>query len=277
MIVPGQHINTVGYCLGGTLLAIAAAVFACQEKDIINSITLLAAQTDFSEAGELTLFIDESQVAWLEDVMWQQGYLDNRQMAGAFRLLRSHDLVWSLAVSHYLLGQRGPMTDLAAWNADTTRMPYRMHSDYLRRLFLNNDLFGGRYQVDGRPVALSDIHEPIFAVGTMTDHVSPWRSVHKIHLIASSDVHFVLTSGGHNAGIISEPNHPGRHFYSSFRRKGECYIDPERWLQTADQHQGSWWPDWAAWLDQVSEGGMAPPPPVAASFGPAPGLYVMER
>jgi polyhydroxyalkanoate synthase subunit PhaC len=277
MIVPGQHINTAGYCLGGTLLAITAAVLSCREIDIINSITLLAAQTDFSEAGELKLFIDESQIAWLEDLMWQQGYLDNRQMAGAFRLLRSHDLVWSLAVSHYLLGERAPMTDLMAWNADTTRMPYRMHSEYLRKLFLNNDLFSGRYEVEGRPVALSDIHGPIFAVATTADHVSPWRSVHKIHLCATSDITFVLTSGGHNAGIVSEPGHRGRHYYTSFRRKGACYTAPDRWLEVADQREGSWWPEWVAWLERVSEGGETAPPPLSRALGPAPGKYVMER
>ncbi len=151
ILVPGQHINTVGYCLGGTLLSIAAALLSCQDKDIINSMTLLAAQTDFSEAGELLLYIDESQVDYLEDLMWYQGYLDNRQMAGAFRLLRSNDLVWSAGVKQYLLGQREPMNDLMAWNADSTRMPYRMHSDYLRHLFLDNDLFSGRYRVNGTP------------------------------------------------------------------------------------------------------------------------------
>ena len=246
--MPGKKVNAVGYCLGGTLLSIAAAAYEHDQRAYLNSITLLAAQTDFSEAGELMLFIDESQVAWLEDLMWQQGYLDNRQMAGAFRLLRTNDLVWSLAVNHYLLGQRAPMTDLMAWNADATRMPYRMHGDYLRKLFLNNDLFSGRYRVDGRPVVLTDLHMPLFGVATMTDHVSPWRSVHKIHLLPACDVTFVLTSGGHNAGIISEPGHANRHFYTGARRRGDCYMDPDRWLENAEERDGSWWPEWADWL-----------------------------
>jgi polyhydroxyalkanoate synthase len=276
LIAPGQHINTVGYCLGGTLLSIAAALLSCQDKDIINSMTLLAAQTDFSEAGELLLYIDESQVDYLEDLMWFQGYLDNRQMAGAFRLLRSHDLVWSSAVKQYLLGQRETVNDLMAWNADSTRMPYRMHSDYLRRLFLDNDLFSGRYRVNGTPIALSDIHVPIYAVATKTDHVSPWRSVHKIHLVSGSDVRFVLTKGGHNAGIVSEPGHQGRYYYCGVRRKGDCYRDPDHWLQMAEQHDGSWWLDWANWLERVSSAGATPPMP-GISFGPAPGNYVLER
>ncbi|PWF54978.1 PHA/PHB synthase family protein [Massilia glaciei] len=275
--VPDQPINAVGYCLGGTLLSIAAAALACEGSRLLNSMTLLAAQTDFSEAGELSIFIDESQLAWLEDLMWQQGYLDNRQMAGAFKLLRSHDLVWSIGVSQYLLGQRAPMNDLMAWNADATRMPYRMHSEYLRKLFLNNDLVSGRYRVNGRPVVLRDISVPMFAVATLTDHVSPWRSVHKIHLLTSSDVTFVLTSGGHNAGIVSEPSHRGRYYYTDTHRRGDCYSDPDRWIENADEKDGSWWPEWAEWLEQHSHAGAPPPGPPPDALGPAPGRYVLER
>jgi polyhydroxyalkanoate synthase len=277
-LVPERKINAVGYCLGGTLLSIAAAALDCGAEDnLLNSMSLLAAQADFSEAGELMLFIDESQIAWLEDLMWQQGFLDNRQMAGAFKLLRSNDLVWSLAVNEYLLGRRAPLTDLMAWNADATRMPYRMHSEYLRRLFLNNDLSEGRYRVEGRPVALTDIHMPMFGVATMSDHVSPWRSVHKIHLIASSEVSFVLTNGGHNAGIISEPGHRGRYYYFGMRHKGDCYTDPDRWVENADECDGSWWPEWTDWLERVARGPQEPARQVGASFGPAPGRYVLER
>ncbi|MES3025856.1 MAG: alpha/beta fold hydrolase [Pseudomonadota bacterium] len=275
--IPGQPINAVGYCLGGTLLSIAAAALACEGSHALNTLTLLAAQTDFSEAGELSIFIDESQLAWLEDLMWQQGYLDNRQMAGAFKLLRSHDLVWSLGVSQYLLGERAPMTDLMAWNADATRMPYRMHSEYLRKLFLNNDLVSGRYRVNDRPVVLRDISVPMFAVATLTDHVSPWRSVHKIHLLASSDVTFVLTSGGHNAGIVSEPGHRGRYYYTDTHRRGDCYSDPDRWIENADEKDGSWWPEWVEWLEHHSHAGAAPPGPPPDALGPAPGQYVLER
>ena len=281
-IVPESKINAVGYCLGGTLLSIAAAYLARERHSNLNSITLLAAQTDFSEAGELTLFIDDSQLNYLEDIMWDQGYLDTRQMAGAFQLLRSNDLIWSRLAHEYLMGRRAPMIDLMAWNADTTRMPYRMHSEYLRRLFLSNDLFEGRYAVDGRPVALSDIRASLFVVSTERDHVAPWRSVYKINLVSGTDVTFLLSSGGHNAGIVSEPGHKGRHYRMAHRAADARYIDPETWHATATFGEGSWWPAWLSWLDHGSQG-RTPPPPIGAPekgypvLEPAPGKYVLER
>jgi polyhydroxyalkanoate synthase len=171
----------------------------------LRSITFLAAQTDFTEAGELTLFVNESQVSFLEDMMSQRGILGTRQMAGAFQMLRSNDLIWSRAVRDYLIGERAPPSDLMAWNADATRMPYRMHSEYLRQLFLDNDLAEGRYCVDGRPIALSDLRAPMFVVGTLHDHVAPRRSVYKIHFQADANITFVLASGGHDAGIVAPP------------------------------------------------------------------------
>jgi len=281
-IVPERKVNAVGYCLGGTLLAMAAAYLAQIGDERLNSMTLLAAQTDFTEAGELTLFIDDSQLNYLEDIMWNQGYLDNRQMAGAFQLLRSHDLIWSLMVQQYLLGGRQTMTDLMAWNADATRMPYRMHSEYLHRLFLKNDLFAGRYKVNGRPISLGDIRVPIFAVATETDHVAPWKSVYKINLIADPDVTFLLTSGGHNAGIVSQPGHKGRYYRMAHRPAGTNYIDPENWYLSNPAIDGSWWPAWADWLEQHASASVTPPQTGAPKKGyppmePAPGTYVLER
>ncbi|HVK95492.1 MAG TPA: alpha/beta fold hydrolase [Noviherbaspirillum sp.] len=281
-IIPGRKVNTVGYCLGGTLLSTAAAYLAQTGEERLHTMTLLAAQTDFSEAGELTLFIDDSQLNYLDDIMWNQGYLDNRQMAGAFQLLRSHDLIGSLIVQQYLLGGRQAMTDLMAWNADATRMPYRMHSEYLHRLFLNNDLIAGRYKVNGRPVSLGDIRVPMFAVATESDHVAPWRSVYKINLIAEPDVTFLLTNGGHNAGIVSEPGHPGRHYRMAHSPKGTNYIDPETWYLSNPAIDGSWWPAWAQWLEEHATE-MTTPPPMGvpkkgyAALQDAPGSYVLER
>ena len=278
-IVPEQKVHAVGYCLGGTLLSIAAAAMARDGDDRLKSMTLLAAQTDFTEAGELMLFIDEGQIAFLEDMMWEQGFLDSRQMAGAFQMLRSNDLVWSRLVHEYMMGERRPMIDLMAWNADATRLPYHMHSEYLRQLFLDNDLAEGHLQVDGRPVALSDIRAPIFAVGTLRDHVAPWRSTYKINLQMDTEVTYLLTGGGHNAGIVSEPGHDGRSFQVMTKQDTDRYIDPDAFLATAPSKEGSWWPEWVAWLNARSGASVAPPLMGAAGYAPladAPGTYVLQ-
>jgi polyhydroxyalkanoate synthase len=262
------------------LLAIAAAAMARDGDERFKTLTFFAAQTDFTEAGELMLFINESQLAFLEDTMWEQGFLDTRQMAGAFQILRSNDLVWSRMVRDYLMGERAPMTDLMAWNADATRMPYRMHSEYLRHLFLDNDLAEGRWHAGGRPVALSDIRAPMFVVGTERDHVAPWQSVYKIHLLTDTDTTFLLTSGGHNVGIVSEPGAAGHHYRVATRRAGEHYIDPDVWASEVPAKDGSWWPEWVAWLDRASGAAEAPPAMGAQAKGyaavcDAPGTYVL--
>ncbi|MCW0235919.1 MAG: alpha/beta fold hydrolase [Ferrovibrio sp.] len=279
-IVPRQKVHAVGYCLGGTLLLIAAAAMARDGDDRLKTITLLAAQADFTEAGELTLFITESQLDFLDDVMWQQGYLDSRQMAGAFQILRSNDLVWSRLVHNYLMGEPRRMTDMMAWNADATRMPYRMHSEYLRRLFLHNDLAEGRFVAGGRPVALSDIRVPVFAVATAWDHVAPWRSVYKLHLLTDTDITFLLTTGGHNAGIVSPPGGPVRTYQVMAKGHADRYIDPDAWLAAVPKQDGSWWPEWQGWLHAASGAPVTPPAMGAAAAGyaplaDAPGSYVL--
>ncbi len=280
-IVPHRKVHAAGYCLGGTLLLIAAAAMARDNDDRLASMTLFAAQGDFTEAGELMLFINESQISFLENMMWDSGYLDTNQMAGAFQILRSNDLIWSRVIREYLLGGRQPMNDLMAWNADATRLPQRMHSEYLRRLFLNNDLAEGRYEVEDHPISLFDIRVPIFAVGTTSDHVAPWRSVYKLNLIPDLPVTFVLTSGGHNAGIVSEPGRPGRNYQIRTRLREEHYVDPDTWQAETPRHEGSWWPEWHAWQERLSSEMVAPPPIGAAEQGyaprrDAPGLYVRE-
>jgi polyhydroxyalkanoate synthase subunit PhaC len=278
-VVPDRKVHAVGYCLGGTLLAIAAAAMARDGDDRLKSLTMFAAQTDFTEAGELMLFINEGQLDFLEDMMWEQGFLDSRQMAGAFQMLRSNDLVWSRIVREYLMGERQPMTDLMAWNADATRMPYRMHSEYLRRLFLDNDLAEGRFEAGDKPVALTDIRVPIFAVGTERDHVAPWRSTYKIHLLTDTEVTYLLTTGGHNVGIVSEPNGRARSFRVMTKNASDYYVDPATWLVQASQKQGSWWPQWAAWLNARSGEAIVPPTigGVVVPLGEAPGSYVLQE
>ena len=281
-VVPKQKIHAVGYCLGGTLLTMAAAAMGRDGDKRLATVSLLAAQTDFTEPGELELFIDESQVAYLEDIMWDQGYLDIKQMAGAFQLMGSSDLVWSKVLKDYLLGERATVTDLMAWNADGTRLPYRMHSEYLRRMFLHNDLASGRYTVSGKSVALLDIKCPIYCIGTELDHVAPWRSVHKLHLLSDVELTFLLTSGGHNVGIVNPPGVAGRSFRVLTRKHDGNYLDPDAWLQATPRHEGSWWPNWTMWL-QAHSGKPHPPPTMGApaqGLAPicdAPGTYVLQE
>ena len=277
LIMPGRKTHALGYCLGGTLLSIAASAMARDGDSRLGTVTLLAAQTDFTEAGELTLFISESQVAFLEDMMWQRGYLDTTQMAGAFQLLRSNELIWSRLSHDYLMGEGTPPSDLMAWNADATRLPYRMHSEYLRKLFLNDDLAEGRYRVEGKSVSLSDIHTSMFVVGTLADHVAPWRSVYKIHYQVDADVTFLLTSGGHNAGVVAPPEEPG-HFYQVMTKAADApYIGADEWLKLAPRVEGSWWPEWTNWLAARS-GAPCDPPQIGVGdplgLPDAPGDYV---
>ncbi|MGB8622136.1 MAG: alpha/beta fold hydrolase [Paracoccaceae bacterium] len=281
-IVPDQKVHACGYCLGGTILSIAAATMARDGDDRLASITLLAAQTDFTEAGELMLFLDESQLAFLEDMMWDQGYLRQDQMAGAFRALRAEDMIWTRAVRRYFLGKDEEEFDIAVWNADATRMPYRMHTQYLRGLFLENRLTAGRFAVDGRVIALQDIEAPIFVLATEQDHIAPWRSVYKTMLFTEGDLTFALTKGGHNGGILSEPGHPGRHFRIGHRAPGALYTDPDSWVQTHEAREGSWWTEWAAWLQRQDGKKTVTPPPMGAPgaglppFADAPGTYVFQ-
>ena len=282
-VVPDRKVHACGYCLGGTILTIAAATMARDHDDRIASVTLLAAQTDFADAGELMLFLDERQLMLLEDLMWDQGYLDTRQMAGAFQLLRSNDLVWSWLIRNYVLGKRDEMTALTAWNSDQTRMPARMHSEYLRGLFLENRLSAGRFAVEGRVIAMRDIRAPFFAVGTTRDHIAPWRSVYKVSLFTDTDVTFALVSGGHNVGIVNPPGQAMGSFQLLTRRHGERYLDPDTWAAVAPHAAGSWWPAWQAWLAAAGSHEQVAPPPIGAAaqglpaLGDAPGRYVHGR
>jgi len=283
-----QPVHAMGYCLGGTLLAIAAValgrnggnkgIAGAKELPPLKSLTLLAAQTDFSEPGELGLFIDESQIGYLDEITNGKGYLSGSQMAGSFQFLHSRELVWTRRMREYLMGEREQRTDLMAWNADTTRMPARMHHEYLTALYLHNALATSSYRVEGRAVSLADLRIPVFLVGTERDHISPWRSVYKLHHLCDAEITFVLTSGGHNAGIVSEPGHVNRSYRIDCRAAQGPWIEHEQWLQQAPTHEGSWWPAWHQWLSvRSSRRQRARPIPAAAALSDAPGRYVLQR
>lgn len=278
-ITGAARAHGVGYCLGGTLLAIAAAAMARDGDDRLASLSLLAAQVDFSEAGELKLFVNDSQLALLEDMMWRRGVLAGSQMRGTFHLMRSNALIWSRVVRQYLMGEQAETTAMSAWAADSTRMPYRMHSDYLRSLYLNNDLAEGRFRVGDRPVAIQDIRVPVFALGTEWDNVAPWRSVYKLNALADTDVTFVLASRGHNQGVVAPPGVRGRHYRLATRRESDIHLDADGWSAVVPEQEGSWWPAWFDWMEEHSSG-QAPIPPMGrpeagyAVLEPAPGTYV---
>jgi polyhydroxyalkanoate synthase len=275
--IPNQKIHAVGYCIGGTLLAIAAAALAERHESPLASVSLLAAQTDFSEPGELSVFITPSQIAMLEAMMHKAGVLESERMGAAFALLRSRDLLWTPAVAQYVRGERPKLNDLMAWNADGTRMPWRMHSEYLERLYLKNELALGTFTVNGARIDLTSVTVPMFVVGTETDHVAPWRSVFKARsLTRSTDYTFLLTSGGHNAGIVSGPVHPKRRHRLLASTDVSDVPTPEEWLKRAPLHEGSWWPSWEAWLSAHSSAQQQPARTVTVE-GPAedaPGRYV---
>lgn len=281
-VMPEAPVHALGYCLGGTLLAMGAAALARSRPQALKSLTLLAAQTDFSDPGELGLFIDEGQVEMLDDIMWRQGVLQARQMKGAFQMLRSQDLIWSYRVVHYLLGERPPFSDLMAWNADGTRLPYRMHSEYLHMLFLDNALAQGAARLDGRSLNLADIRVPIFNVGTVQDHVAPWRSVFKLHALSDAEQTFVLTAGGHNVGIVNPPGQTRTSYRMRRWRRGDRLLTPDEWLSATDAVEGSWWTPWFEWLREHSSGQrraptMGAPGAGVPVLGDAPGRYVLQR
>jgi polyhydroxyalkanoate synthase len=280
-----SRIHAMGYCLGGTFLSIVAAALGRPENASrwaylpeLATVTLLASLTDFSEPGELGVFIDDDQIQTLRETMSRTGYMPGRQMGGAFQFLNSRDLIWSRQTQRYLLGEDKAGNDMMSWNTDVTRLTERMHSEYLSSLYLDNALASGHYRLGGTGVALVDIKAPMLVVGTVRDHVSPWRSVYKIHLLTDTHITFILAAGGHNAGIVSEPGHPRRSYQLGSVESGHGWTEPDEWVATAPAFEGSWWEAMDAFLTARSGKPVSPLPLNPDQvLGDAPGDYVQVR
>ncbi len=269
-----RQVNAIGYCLGGTLLATTLAHMAAKRDSRIKTATFFVTMTDFEEAGELSVFIDEEQLHSLEEKMSKKGYLEGAEMATTFNMLRANDLIWSFVVNNYLMGQEPFPFDLLYWNDDSTRMPARMHSFYLRRMYQQNDLAKpGAIELLGQAIDLRRIKTPSYFVSTREDHIAPWKSTYRATQLLQGPVRFVLAASGHIAGVVNPPD-SGK--YSHWVNEA-LPANPDAWFQGATELAGSWWPDWHRWVtghgkDQVAarqpgDGGLEP-------IEPAPGSYV---
>ena len=274
-ITGSERANVAGLCLGGTLAGMLAAYLAEGGEDRIGSLTLLNTLLDFAEPGPLGAFVDRETVARLEERMAKRGYLDAREMSGTFNLLRANDLVWHYVASNWLMGESPPAFDILAWNRDSTRMPARMHSTYLRTCYLENRLVSDTMVVAGRVLKLGAVKADAYVVGAEEDHIAPWRSSYAGATRLGGSVRFVLTSSGHIAGIVNPPS-PKR----SFRVSDELPAGPDEWLAGSQARQGSWWEDWAEWIGERAGEQRKPPRTGSRKHRPlaeAPGTYVHER
>ncbi len=269
-----RDVNAIGYCLGGTLLGATLGYLANTNENRVASATFFVSLLDFSEPGELGVFIDEAQVASLEKKMNERGYLEGSEMAGTFNLLRSNDLVWSFVVNNYLLGKDPFPFDLLYWNADSTRMPARMHSFYLRNMYIKN-LLGepGGIELDGVPIDLQAVKTPAYFISTVEDHIAPWRTTYKGAKYLGGPVRFVLGGSGHIAGIVNPPAAKKYHYWAN----DALPLAPEEWFAGAKQIPGSWWEDWQAWIDRQNGGEKVPARAPQNAIEDAPGSYAMQR
>ncbi|MBV8688885.1 MAG: class I poly(R)-hydroxyalkanoic acid synthase [Candidatus Eremiobacteraeota bacterium] len=274
-ITGSKQCDAVGYCIGGTLLAMLLAYLAKRRDPLVGCATFLASLIDFEEAGEIDAFLGEDALAYIEKKMGERGYLEAREMSDSFNMLRSNDLIWSVAVNRYLLGKDAPAFDLLYWNSDSTRMPAAMHSYYLRNMYLENNLVRPNVlEIDGTPLDLGEIKNDIYCVATIEDHIAPWKSVYKLTQLAHGETAFRLGASGHIAGIINPPKKRKGSWWSA----SDCPADPDAWLQAATKNEGSWWADWFSWLSErggrkvdAPEIGSREHPPQEA----APGTYVL--
>jgi polyhydroxyalkanoate synthase len=268
-----KNVNAVGYCVGGTLLAVALAWMAAKKDDRIKSATLFATQVDFTHAGDLKVFVDEDQVAAVEKKMSVRGYLEGHSMAAAFNMLRSNDLIWPYVIGNYFKGKEPPPFDLLYWNADTTRMPAANHAFYLRNCYLDNTLAKGTMTVGGVKLDLKKVKTPIYNLATREDHIAPPRSVFFGSSFFGGKVAFVLTGSGHIAGVINPPSRGKYQYWTGRAPKGDGY---DKWLGKATEHAGSWWPHWQAWIEEIDDK-RTDARPIGKAIEPAPGSYVRVK
>jgi polyhydroxyalkanoate synthase subunit PhaC len=279
-ITGSEKVDPVGYCVGGTLLAIALSWLATgEDENPFGPPTFMVALHDFTEVGDTEVFIDEPQIEFMEQQMLERGYLDNRKMANMFNLLRSNDLIWSNVVNNYLLGQKPPAFDLLYWNSDGTRMAREAHSFYLRNTYLENNLIEpGKVEIKGRPIDLSRIDGDIYAVGAEKDHIVPWASAWKISRLTNGTTRFTLANSGHIAGMINPPSKGKGRYWAT--ENGGAFDTSADWRENAREHEGSWWEDWSRWLDAHSGAQVNPPEMGSENYPPiedAPGTYVKEK
>jgi polyhydroxyalkanoate synthase subunit PhaC len=276
-ITGSDKVNVMGYCIGGTLLAITLAWLAAKNDHRFASATFMVSLEDFEKVGDTAVFLGEPTIDFIEQQMMDRGYLDSRQMSNMFNLLRSNDLIWSNVVNNYLLGQKPPTFDLLYWNADGTRMARRAHSWYLRNTYVENNLVKpGKIELKGEKLDLGRVRLDVYAVGAEKDHIVPWRAAWRItQLLKNSHVRFILASSGHIAGMINPPGGKGQYWTNDAE-----LATPEDWLEGAERHDGSWWTDWSHWL-AVRAGEKVQPPAVGnlahKPLQDAPGSYVLEK
>jgi poly[(R)-3-hydroxyalkanoate] polymerase subunit PhaC len=259
--------------VGGTLLAVTLAHLAANSEDRVVSATMFAAQVDFTHAGDLKVFVDEEQIQSLERRMEEQGYLEGSHMAGAFNMLRSNDLIWPYIVGNYLKGQPPMAFDLLYWNSDSTRMPAANHSFYLRNCYLRNSLSKGEMIIGGRPVELGKVTVPIYNLATREDHIAPAISAFLGSKFFGGPVRFVLAGSGHIAGVVNPPAKGKYQYWTGGEPSGSL----DGWLAKAQEHPGSWWPDWLQWIKDLDNAEAAARPPGGGKLSPiedAPGSYV---
>lgn len=274
-----REVTTIGYCLGGSLMATTLAYMGAIGDDRIKATTFFTAQVDFSEPGELGVFIDDDQLTHLEQVMEQKGYLDGAEMASSFNMLRANDLIWSFVVNNYLMGKDPFPFDLLFWNSDATRMPPKMHSFYLREMYQRNHLIEpGAIKMNGVGIDLSNVKVPVYLQAGKDDHIAPYQSVFKATKHFAGPTRFMLAGSGHIAGVVNPPEPVKYQHWTNDKRKK--YDTPEAWLADATEHPGSWWPDWIKWMQKHS--GKKVPARVPGEgkltvIEDAPGSYVKVR